>query len=274
MSRTLTVGMLTYDDFDGVYFTIQSLRLHHRDVMHKVKFVVVDNNPKSAHGEAVDKLSKWVTEPIKYVPSEGKKSTSLRNLVFDHAETENVVCLDCHVLLEAGSLASLASYMESNPEGNLIQGPLLMDNLKDIQTHFDPVWRSGMFGIWGKDDRGFGSEAFDIPSMGLGAFACRKDSWLRFSDKFRGFGGEEGYIHEKFRAAGRRTLCLPAFKWLHRFARPSGVPYPLKWEDRIFNYFVGFQELGMDTSPIEEHFCSFISPQMVAKVKQEAQAAS
>ena len=29
----LTIGMATYDDFDGVYFTIQSLRLHHAEVM-------------------------------------------------------------------------------------------------------------------------------------------------------------------------------------------------------------------------------------------------
>ena len=26
----LTVGMTTYDDYDGVYFTLQALRLYHR----------------------------------------------------------------------------------------------------------------------------------------------------------------------------------------------------------------------------------------------------
>lgn len=274
MKRTLTVGMLTYDDFDGVYFTVQSLRLHHPEVMPRIEFVVVDNNPTGAHGKAVEDFSKWVKEPIKYIPYEGKKSTSARNFVFESATTDNVLCMDCHVLLAPGTLAAVADYLEVNTHGDLIQGPMLMDNMTDIQTHFDPVWRGGMFGIWAKDERGDKPEPFDIPSMGLGAFACRREKWLGFNDKFRGFGGEEGYIHEKFRRAGRRTLCLPAFKWLHRFGRPAGVPYPLKWEDRIFNYFVGFMELGLDLTPIEEHFCSFVPSDLVARVRAEAQAAS
>jgi hypothetical protein len=28
-NKLLTIGMATYDDFDGVYFTVQSLRAHH-----------------------------------------------------------------------------------------------------------------------------------------------------------------------------------------------------------------------------------------------------
>ena len=30
MDKKLTIGMATYDDYDGVFFTIQSLRMHHR----------------------------------------------------------------------------------------------------------------------------------------------------------------------------------------------------------------------------------------------------
>ncbi len=37
----LTVGMATYRDFDGVYFTIQALRLYHD--MEGVEILVVDN---------------------------------------------------------------------------------------------------------------------------------------------------------------------------------------------------------------------------------------
>ncbi len=31
--RTLTIGMATYDDYDGVYFTVQALRLYHPEIM-------------------------------------------------------------------------------------------------------------------------------------------------------------------------------------------------------------------------------------------------
>ena len=32
------------------------------------------------------------------------------------------------------------------------------------------------------------------------------------------------------------------------------MPYPLNLEHRIFNYVIGFKELGLDYDPIVEHF--------------------
>src|SRR5262245_29501083 len=31
--KKLTVGMATYDDYDGVYFTLQAIRLYHREAL-------------------------------------------------------------------------------------------------------------------------------------------------------------------------------------------------------------------------------------------------
>ncbi|HJN93287.1 MAG TPA: glycosyltransferase family 25 protein, partial [Dehalococcoidia bacterium] len=136
--------------------------------------------------------------------------------------------------------------------------------------HFDPVWRAGMFGVWATDERGVDPthEPFEIPMQGLGLFACRRDAWLGFSSRFRGFGGEEGYIHEKFRQAGRRTLCLPFLRWMHRFNRPFGTRYPINWEDRVRNYFIGHRETGVSTAALEEHFAEFLNPEVVQKVKE------
>ncbi len=113
-----------------------------------------------------------------------------------------------------------------------------------------------MYGVWATDERGKDpdSEPFEIPMQGLGLFACRRDAWLGFNPRFSGFGGEEGYIHEKYRQAGQRTLCLPFLRWLHRFSRPGGVVYPNTLQDRIRNYCIGFDELGLDTEPVAAHF--------------------
>jgi hypothetical protein len=112
-----------------------------------------------------------------------------------------------------------------------------------------------MYGTWAKDPAGFDPDAppFDIPMQGLGLFACRAAAWPGFNPLFRGFGGEEGYIHEKFRQRGGRTLCLPFLRWVHRFGRPAGVPYRNKWEDRFRNYLIGFDELGLPTEELEAH---------------------
>jgi hypothetical protein len=133
---------------------------------------------------------------------------------------------------------------------------MLAENFKSLHTHFEPVWTKGMYGFWGSDDRAKdpAGPPFEIPMQGLGLFACRKDAWVGFNPRFRGFGGEEGYLHEKFRQRGGKALCIPFLRWLHRFARPGGVPYPINWHDRIFNYMVGIEELGLDPKPMRDHF--------------------
>lgn len=56
--KKLTIGMATYDDFHGVYFTIQALRLYHPITKtDEVEFIIIDNNPNSSHGEATKGLT-------------------------------------------------------------------------------------------------------------------------------------------------------------------------------------------------------------------------
>lgn len=260
--RKLTVGMVTYDDFDGVYFSIQALRMFHKEVLDEIEFLVIDNNPEGEHGKAVKGLSGWVRQPIKYVPFTEYKSTTVKTKIFECAETPYVLVMDCHVLLEQGSLRRLVDFLdEGKDEGNLLQGPLIYDDLQNMSTHFDLVWRGQMWGVWATDDRGRNpdGEPFEIPAQGMGCFACRKDSWLGYNPRFRGFGGEEGYIHQKYRNAGKKTLCLPFLRWLHRFGRPSGVKYPLLMEQKVKNYVIGFTEIGRDTGEIYDHFREFTS---------------
>ncbi len=131
-----------------------------------------------------------------------------------------------------------------------------------------------MYGVWESDPRGEDPQApsFDIPMQGLGLFACRRAAWPGFNPRFRGFGGEEGYIHEKTRQRGGRTLCLPFLRWVHRFERPLGPPYRNCWEDRIHNYYVGFTELGLDTAEMEVHFAELLGAETCARILTEIKA--
>jgi hypothetical protein len=274
MSRKLTIGMVTYDDFDGVWFTIQSLRLFHAEAMDDVEFLILDNNPDSKHGEALSRFSAWLRPQDRLFPVKGKVGTAVRQQLFELARTDWLMCLDCHVLVSPSAVTKLIDFFrDGRDEGCLLQGPLLMDNLKKICTHFDPVWRAGMWGIWAEDERGLSVEGapFEIPSQGLGLFACSVASWPGFNPRFRGFGGEEGYIHEKFRQLGRRTICLPWLRWCHRFERPNGTPYPNVWGDRIFNYTVGHLELDLPLDEMKDHFISLGLGVLVDECLIEAQ---
>jgi hypothetical protein len=155
----------------------------------------------------------------------------------------------------------LLDYFDANPTSrDLVQGPLLFDDLTKLSTHFDSEWRTGMYGIWSLNELGKepDSPPFEISMQGLGLFACRRDVWPGLNPRFRGFGGEEGYLHEKFRQTGGRTLCLPFLRWVHRFDRPLGAPYPNTWEDRVRNYWIGRKELGLPIDDLQEHFCKLL----------------
>lgn len=273
--RKLTVGMAVYDDYDGAYFTLQALRLYHPEVADEVEFVIVDNNPDGPCGDALRRLCGPATH-CRYVPNRTWRGTASRDIIFREARTPFVVCMDAHVLLFPSALRQLIDYLDAHPGTlDLLQGPLLHDDFS-FATHFDPVWREGMYGTWGSDERGEDpkGEPFEIPMQGLGVFACRRKAWPGFNPRFSGFGGEEGYIHEKIRQRGGRTLCLPFLRWMHRFERPLGVRYPLAWEDRIRNYILGFKELGLDTAPIAEHFVEVLGEEPALRELAVAEAAA
>ena len=208
----------------------------------------------------------------RYIPYGEVRSTAARDLVFREARSEVVLCVDSHVLLAPGAIRRLLAFLDAHPEcADLLQGPLVYDDLTRISTHFDPVWSQGMYGKWGVDERGNNpdNDPFEIPMQGLGVFACRKEAWLGFNPRFLGFGGEEGYLQEKFRQAGQRALCLPFLRWTHRFQRPFGAGYRNVWEDRIRNYYIGFQELKLDTTPMDEHFAALLGAETFERIKRQ-----
>ncbi len=255
--RRLCVGMATFDDFDGVWFTIQAIRLFHPEVADALAFVVVDNHPEAAAAASLKALEDWIPL-LRYVPFRGYQGTSVRDLVFREADADIVCCLDSHVLIQPGGLAALIRWFDDHPDSrDLIQGPLLGDRLDGpTATHFNPVWGAAMYGQWARDERVAepAGAPFEIGMQGLGLFACRREAWPGLNPRFRGFGGEEGYLHEKVRQAGGRVLCHPALGWAHRFTRPAGAPYHPSWEDRLRNYLIGWSEIGWDTAGIEDHF--------------------
>lgn len=247
-----TLGMATYDDFDGVYFTVQAARLYHPEI---TEIVVIDNNPCSAHSKAVKDMCNWRYKncPLKYIEYTEKKSTFVKSEVFKHATNENIIVCDSHVLFAKDAIKSLKEfYLNHHRPYDFVQGPLLYDDTITFSTHLEPKWRGNFYGIWEtkKTEENF----FEIPAMGMGAFSCKKNEWLGFNPLMRGFGGEEFYIHEKYRKKGGRCICLQDFKWIHRFGRPNGIPFPNTLEDRVYNYFIGRFDINENYQDISDFF--------------------
>ncbi|MEV6964212.1 glycosyltransferase family A protein [Hamadaea sp. NPDC051192] len=265
----LTIGMAVFDDFDGVYFTLQALRLYHD--LDDAELLVVDNFGCAHTREFV---ADWVGGT--YVLADQVAGTAYaKNLVFERASGAAVLCCDSHVLFEPGVIARLKRFYRDRPDcRDLLQGPLVYDDGTQVSTHFEPVWREQMWGVWATDPRGRepDGEPFEIAMQGLGAFSCRAEAWPGFHPGFRGFGGEEGYLHEKVRRRGGRCLCMPWLRWMHRFNRPRGVPYPLTVDDKLRNYLLGHVDLGLEVEPVLTHFADHLPAARIEAVLAEVEA--
>lgn len=256
--------MATYEDYDGVFFTIQALRLYHPLV---TEIIIIDNTPNSNHGEHCKKLSEQ-DEKIKYIPYTKKISSFIKEEVFKHASNEIVVVCDCHVLFPLDSFDALKDFYDNHHQPyDFIQGPLLYDNLKNISTHFNKEWGSHMYGRW--DNMNIEKSYAEIPAQGMGVFSCKKNEWLGFNDKFKGFGGEEYYIHDKYRSKGGRCICVKDFKWNHRFGRPNGVPFPNNYEERFANYIIGRLELNLPYDDVIEQFNGVLKKETIDSIIEQ-----
>lgn len=183
-------------------------------------------------------------------------SALAKEMVIRQSGGEYTVAIDSHVLLNTGVLEKIYSHWKSRPDDlDLYQGPNLHGWLSHketgrpeiVGTHFTPQWGTdGMFGTWSVDDRAYDPNGtpFEIELGGTGFFTFKTSGWLGFNDQMRGFGAEEGDLHERYRAAGRRAMCHPGFQWIHRYGHIHGVAYDMSWLNRARNYLLMFREHG------------------------------
>src|SRR5919199_327083 len=63
-------------------------------------------------------------------------TAAAKNLVFREARGEAVLCCDSHVLFAPGVIARLKAFYREHPDcADLLQGPLLYDDLDNVATH-------------------------------------------------------------------------------------------------------------------------------------------
>lgn len=247
-SNILTVVMATYREFDLLWATLAGLRANHQ-----VPFdiVVQDNSPE------LDPRARSSTLAVggRYFHRPDLTGTSAsRDSAIRFARTPWVLCIDAHILFEEGAIRRLIEYLETRAQPNeIITGPLINDDGRVGGTHWKQNHPPGLWGVWDVDPRlaDPDGEPGEIPMQGLGVFCVNREFWPGFNPLNRGFGGEEGIIHETYRQLGGKAVCLPSLRWRHKFRDISGwdknpVPYPLHLEDHVWNLLVGHRELGIE----------------------------
>lgn len=262
---TLTLGMAVAEDFDGVRMTVQSAKINAAEAGVSLdQIIVVNNRPDSRHGKDTEDFMAKVGPEALHIPFKDYESTAVREQVFRHSASEWTVCVDSHVILYPQFFRSLRRFTEENPYSlDIVHGPMILDDLRRMHSEWKPKWRHEMWGIWfdnplTDDPNG---EPYEDWGCGLGAFACRTKAWPGFNPLFRGFGGEEGYIHEKFRRRHGRSMCVPGMRWWHRFGQAAMEGQPERpvvahKNHKIRNYILGHLELAIPLDGVYKHFVS------------------
>jgi hypothetical protein len=263
MGKKLSIGIPTYRDYDGLYFTLMSLKLHHNLGMSccDYEIIILDNDPMWEHSPLIKKLANFIN--AQYIPVSYKTGTSVKWLIPEYAKGDYVLIMDSHVLLAPGSIDVLMKYYQNNPDTkNLIHGTLLYDDFRTMSTSFEPKWSSHMYGVWKTDEQHLEMKPFEIPMSGMGLFSFKREHFPKLNPDLQGFAPEEWYVHEKFRRNGGQVINLPGVLWMHRFERPYGVPYPFNANDRIRNYYMEWLELYPIDHPMMVEMTEYFKTQI------------
>lgn len=290
MPPALSLCIPVFDDFSRVHMMIQAIRLMHADALPDMELVVVDNNPESKDGvqlKAFLDACNPSEDSFRWVDSEdGKADGSFadarrwafghgiiydaykaiagtapaKNRVIEIARGDAVLVMDAHIIPFPGTLRRLIDFYRENPTTlDLYQGPYALDSMLSGMGSLRAGWGGTMNGKWQKDARYHDTEAepFEVWGQGMGFFTCRREAWLGFNPRFRGFGGEEGYIHEKFRQAGRKCWSLPWFRMWHSFGmRDDQRTNPMDQESTLWNNIVGHLEVGWSLEDMKRQYLS------------------
>ncbi|MBV9403944.1 MAG: hypothetical protein JO211_01265, partial [Acidobacteriaceae bacterium] len=91
--KFLTIGMCTYDDYDGVYFSAQAIRLYHPEITAESEILVIDNHPGGPCSQALQGLQRMVPG-YRCISVEGRSGTAIRDILFREANSEFVLVMD------------------------------------------------------------------------------------------------------------------------------------------------------------------------------------
>lgn len=262
----LTIGMAYYRDWPGLWATIESLRLHHSDVMRDVEIVVVDNDLQGKPDETGEKNHSWKAKSLceqiggKYEHFTAVAGTAAaKGRIFEVATAPAVLVVDCHVMFPPGTIKRLIEWFDANPDSrDMLQGPLIVGD-QVLATHMAPTWGSLMRGQWATDHdwlKAGDAEPKEIEGHGCGLFAMRRKAWPGFHPLLKGFGPEEFHIHARVRRNGGKCYLMPWLRWSHRFGNPDGHAIAgMRAEDRLRGHIITHLDTGeYSLEEIRRHF--------------------
>ena len=275
-TRKLTIGIYTHDDYDGVRYLIDSIRLNDPDILSDIEFSIIDNCPGTPNSDAIIEYLKTAVKNVAFSYNAfGRYSNHIwRFEAVELAKTPYVVVVESKLQFAPGALKALINFFDAGLDnGLIITGPRIKDDFSGVLTHFRYAWDGEFYGIAEKDERAdTQTEAFEIEGLLPGLFAVRKDSFFKIpKGPFAGNGiyGEDVVLSlTNFVVKNKRALCLPALKWSCRMVKASGSAIPDSVLNRFHNYSTAFLLLDAKDklAELKSQFANSISEERMSEI--------
>jgi len=123
-----------------------------------------------------------------------------------------------------------------------------------IASELLPEWRGDFFGVWHTDPELPKIKIKEIEGHGSAYTLMKREYYPYFSKHFKGFAGEELYIHQKVRNNGGKCYVHLDLGWIHRFYRSKPITYALTLNDKFHNYLVASYEMGWSVKQVCDYF--------------------
>ena len=253
MSPKLTIGMANWEDVEGAFWTLTSIRQYHvKAERTDVELLVIDDMPEKQQ----DLENVCNNSGARYVHhSKNKGPAHAKDSVWEHAKGEYVLLVDSHVLLAPCSVQYIIDAIDSDLIGkDLWTGPLLNERGHMIASELLPEWRGQFFGVWHTDPELPKIKIKEIEGHGSAYTLMKREHYPYFSKHFKGFSAEELYIHQKVRNNGGKCYVHLDLGWVHRFYRSKPITYSLTLNDKFHNYLVASYEMGWSIKQCCEYF--------------------
>lgn len=261
----LTIGLPHCCDYERAWHTLAAIhktRLALK-VVDRVQLLVGDNSKTIPNAELGAKhateLQKRMAElpNAKYVEFSTVAGTApTKNEVIRQADGDFVLVLDAHCELANEVLARILAWIDANPLDDDIHHAMEL-HLRMVNDDGTPAvvcshrlerfGADGNFGICAVNELALlpNAQPFKVATAGCGFFLIRKASWLGFHPEARGWGGEEHFIQERYRQAGRHAWVHPEFQYVHQYGHIEPPEYVGRdWVTKCRNVLLGYRALG------------------------------
>lgn len=221
--KKLTIGIMHYGSYCSLHSTIQSIRIHHSEILNEIEFIVLDAHPTEPNTDILANSiisEEIVGIPVRYIAEYRTNGTSAKRKILDYVSTPYFLYIEPSTLLVAGALIKLIDFFENNKDRKfgILQGVEMDFSLENMITNKKFIWNNHNYGVLEYNQKISNNICIPVDGARTTTFACRMETIKNiklFSDYFMADSGDmdDLYCDSMIRKNNLHVGCVSFLKY-------------------------------------------------------------